>query len=118
GWKVVKVRSDNDVSATSGKPRAGYLAMLEDVRAGLADVIIAWHPDRLHRSVRELEDFIDLVQATGTKVVTVKAGEYDLSTHSGQMLARIVGAVARHEADALSARIKAKHRELALAGKP
>src|SRR5882724_1805720 len=48
------IYSDNDLSAYSGKPRPRYLAMLEDIRAGLIDVVLAWHTDRLHRSPGEL----------------------------------------------------------------
>jgi site-specific DNA recombinase len=70
----------------------------------------------LHRHPRELEDFIDLCQRTKTKIATV-SGDLDLSTHEGQLLARITGAVARKESDDKSRRIRRKHEELAAAGK-
>jgi hypothetical protein len=41
--------------------------------------VVTWHPDRLHRAPRELEDFVDLVEATGATVATVTAGDTDLS---------------------------------------
>lgn len=45
------------------------------------------------------------------------SGDLDLSTHEGQLLARITGAVARKESDDKSRRIRRKHEELAAAGK-
>lgn len=118
GWEVGEVFVDDDRSAYSGKPRPAYIAMLAAIKRGDVTAVVAWHPDRLHRSPRELEDFITLLDATGCRVATVQAGEYDLSTPSGRMTARVVGAVSRHESEHKSERLKAKHRELAEAGKP
>src|SRR4051812_26088343 len=63
GLTVVARFTDNDMSAYSGKPRPGYLAMLNAIDAGALDVVLAWHPDRLHRSPVELEGFITTVEA-------------------------------------------------------
>jgi DNA invertase Pin-like site-specific DNA recombinase len=117
GWTVVAEYTDNDISAYSGKRRPGYERLLDAVVAGEADVVVAWHPDRLHRSPRELERFIEAVEAAGVAVATVQAGDIDLSTPTGRMVARIVGATARHESEHKAERIKRKHRELALAGR-
>jgi site-specific DNA recombinase len=117
GWAVADVYSDNDRSAYSGKPRPGYARMLADVREGRIKGILAWHPDRLHRSTRELEDFIDLVEAHSVLVQTDRAGRYDLSTPAGRMQARIIGAVNRAESEHKADRIKRKHVEIAESGK-
>lgn len=113
GWTVGHVYTDNDVSAFSGKRRPQYVQMLDDVKAGTVDAIVAWHPDRLHRSPRELEDFIDLIETTGTTVATVTAGDYDLNTGDGRFMARVQGIVARKESEDKSRRLKRKHLELA-----
>lgn len=118
GWEIADIYVDNDVSAYSRKRRDGYMAMMDDVKLGEIDSIVAWHPDRLHRSPRELEDFIDVIESRGVRVQTVQAGEYDLSTAAGRMTARVVGAVARHESEHKSERIRRKHLELAASGKP
>jgi DNA invertase Pin-like site-specific DNA recombinase len=118
GWDVAAVHTDNDVSAYSGKRRHGYEQMLEQVKAGDADAIVSWHPDRLHRSPKELEAFIDLVEAHAVQVATVTAGAYDLTTADGRLQARIAGAVARHESEHKADRQRRKHEELARAGRP
>lgn len=117
GYEVAEVYADNDASAFSGKPRDGYLRLLQDVRARRIQVILAWHPDRLHRHPRELEDFVDLLEATGCVVHTCRAGEYDLATPNGRMVARITGATARYESEHKADRIRRKHLELATNGK-
>lgn len=99
GWTVVATHDDNDLSAYTGKPRPGYAALLADVRAGRVDAVLAWHEDRLHRSPRELEDYIDACEPRATQTRFVRAGELDLTTASGRMTARIRGAVARGEVE-------------------
>lgn len=118
GWTVAHTLIDDDLSAFSGKRRPAYEALLGLIGSGEIGAVIAWHPDRLHRSPRELERFIDLVQASGCKVATVKAGELDLSTASGRMTARVVGAVARHESEQKSERLRRQRAQAALAGRP
>jgi len=108
---------DNDISAFSGRHRPEYARMMAAVKAGEVGAIVAWDPDRLHRSPVELEDFITAVEASAVEVATVQAGTLDLSSAAGRMTARVVGAVARHESEHKSERLRAKHVELAEAGK-
>lgn len=98
GGEIVSEHVDNDMSAYSGKRRPAYQAMLERLEAGEGEGIIAWHPDRLHRSPLELEAFISVLERTGAAVVTVQGGDYDLSTATGRAMARTIGAWSRHEA--------------------
>ncbi len=116
GWSPVVVYEDNDVSAYSGKRRPSYQRLLDDIRVGAVERVVVWHPDRLHRSPRELEDFIDVIEASGCAVSTVTAGNYDLATPDGRLTARIVGSVARKESEDKSRRIRRKTLELAQAG--
>ena len=118
GWSVARVYTDNDVSAYRRRRRPGYEALLGAIKQGEVDGLVVWHNDRLHRHQRELEDFIDLVDATRIPVVTVTAGLFDLATASGKMTARILGAVARQESEHKAERQRAKHAELAAEGAP
>src|SRR3954447_24610749 len=117
GWSVVDVYCDNDLSAYSGKPRPEYRRMLRDLETGRVDVVLAWHSDRLHRSPKELEEFIDVCEGRGVAVETVKAGPVDLSTPAGRAVARTIGAWARYESEHKAERNRRKALELAQAGK-
>lgn len=116
GWEVVEVYVDNDVSAYSGKKRPGYEKMLADLDQGAATIVVAWHTDRLHRSPTELEKYIDLSERRGVSTHTVQAGELDLSTPTGRMTARILGAVARQESEHKGERVARARRQKALNG--
>src|SRR5918997_560280 len=117
GWSVVEVFTDNDLSAYRGKSRPAYRRMLDAIRAGRVDAVIAWHNDRLHRSPRELEEFIGTCEPRSVPTHCVKAGELDLTTASGRMTARITGAVARGEVEHMSERICAQKARATAEGK-
>ena len=70
-WTVTDVFEDNDISAYSGRRRPGYEQLLQHIRAGAVDVVVAWHTDRLHRSPTELEDYITACEARNVATITV-----------------------------------------------
>ncbi len=94
GWDVTHVLVDNDISAFSGKRRPGYEELLRLIAAGEIDRVVAWHTDRMHRRVRDLLDYVDLIEKTQVKTITVKAGDVDLSTANGITMAQIGGVIA------------------------
>lgn len=103
GWDIAGVYIDNDVSAYA-KVRPNYRRMLEDITAGRIDAIVAWAPDRIYRRLVDLEELIRLIDNRNVAIRTVKAGEFDLSTGLGKMIARILGSVAQGEGDIKSER--------------
>lgn len=117
GWKVVGHHSDNDLSAYSGKPRPGYKALLADLEADVADSVICWHTDRLHRRPVELEHYIGVCEAHGVVTRTVRAGDLDLSTPSGRMVARHLGTAARYEVEHMIERQQAAKLQAAASGR-
>jgi len=116
GATVVSIHTDNDISAYSGKPRPGYRALLADVRSGAVDAVLVWHTDRLHRSPRELEDYISACEPGNVATHTVKAGPLDLSTPSGRLVARQLGSVARYEVEHAVERMQRAKKRSAEAG--
>lgn len=118
GWTVVEVYIDNDVTAADRrKKRKNYIQMLEDVKSGHIDAIVSWHPDRVYRQPAELEDLIIVVEDHKTEIATVKAGDLDLSTPTGRLTARMLGAIAKYEVEHKQERILRKIEELVAAGK-
>ena len=117
GWTVRRVYTDNDISASSGARRPQYEAMMAALDAGEAGGLVAWHTDRLHRRPVELESFIDVCERRHVDVRTVRAGHVDLSTASGRMVARMLGAAARHETEHMSERQRRSKQQAAEAGR-
>lgn len=118
GWTVAETYIDNDISAYSGKPRPEYQRMLADLADGLIDGVLCYHMDRLTRRPKELEEFVEAVDAAGVKHVRFVAGHTDIGTGDGLMMARVMGAFASHESATKKRRMERKWEQDALEGKP
>jgi site-specific DNA recombinase len=117
GWTVVEKFSDNDVSASSTRPRPQYQRMLAAIEAREAEVVVAWHVDRLTRKLTELEALIELSSRTGVRIATV-TGDLDLTTDAGRLVGRILASVARGEVERKGARQKRAQQQAAQQGRP
>jgi DNA invertase Pin-like site-specific DNA recombinase len=106
GWDVVGTFTDEGRSAFTGAPRPAYDSLLEAVAAGLVDVVVAWHLDRLHRRPEELEPFLDRLERLGVSVATVVSGDVLVGTPAGRLHARVGVAVAAHELDLRRERVR------------
>lgn len=119
GFDVTEVIVDNDVSAfRSAHPRPGFERLMEMLSDREADAVVVYHADRLYRRTTDLERLVTAVESSGAQVHTVAAGDVDLSTASGRMVARMLGAAAQHESERMSERLRHKHDELARRGRP
>jgi DNA invertase Pin-like site-specific DNA recombinase len=116
GWDVVAVHTDNSISAYSDKVRPGWEQILGMVERGEIETIIAWHVDRMTRSMHELERLILLAEGHGVGVATA-TGDIDLTTDTGRMVARILAAVARQEVERKAARQKLANAQRAAQGR-
>ena len=117
GLVAVEVYVDNDISAFDGTYRPEYERMVDRLRQGRFSAVVTWDCDRLHRSTRELEDFIDILDVTDTALVTVTSGAVDLSSATGRMQARLRGSISRYESEHKTERVSAAHAGLADAGR-
>ncbi|QYG11515.1 recombinase family protein [Microbacterium sp. PAMC22086] len=108
GLTVTKVYSDNDISATNGKVRPEFEAMLK----AKPTAVIAWHQDRLLRLTRDLERVI----ALNVPVYTVTAGTLDLTTPAGRAVARTVAAWSQYEGEQKATRQVAANVQRAASG--
>ncbi|WJN62672.1 serine integrase [Streptomyces phage phiScoe10] len=114
---VVAVEADISISAYSGKERPAWRRVLGMVRAGEVDYVIAYHMDRMTRSMLDLEELIVLCEEHGVGIATA-VGDIDLTSDMGRMVARILAAVARAEVERKSARQKLANAQRAAEGKP
>lgn len=106
---------DNDVSASKGA-RPAFAKLLNAIRAGEVSTILVWHTDRLYRRVRDLVEIVELAEKHTLRVLTVKAGDLDLATPAGRMLAGMLGHAARYEVEQKGARQVAANMQRAAAG--
>ena len=115
-WDVARVYSDNDKSASNGKPRPGWTELLSALRDGQYDVLVCWHTDRLYRRLRDLVELVEIAEKRSLRIASVRATDLDLSTPAGRMLAGMLGTAARYEVEQKSARQVAANRARAQRG--
>jgi site-specific DNA recombinase len=118
GWTVADEYVDNDVSAFRGKVRPAYERMLDDIREGRRDAIIAYHQDRLTRRPMEWEQFVELCDQAGVQQLATVTSDINFGNDNGMLVARITAAVAANESARKSARIKRKIEQNVEQGKP
>lgn len=122
GWNVADVYVDNDIRASrikgKTKERPEYLRMVDDIKAGRINAVLAWDLDRAFRDPLEQEEFFLICELAGLHYVATIGDEVDIATGEGIMIARIKGAVNAEEVRKLSKRVTRKHQELAQNGKP
>lgn len=116
GWTIAAEFVDNDVSATSRKPRPQFSAMMARVDAGEFDVIAARHMDRLLRRLAELESTLERCQGAQVAIVTAADG-VDTSSDGGRLVARILSSVAQGEVERKGARQRSAAAQAASQGR-
>ena len=118
GWDVVSVIDDTiSASKVKASERPGWRKVLAMIEAGEVDVVVAYHLDRITRTMIDLEELILLAVDRGVGVATAN-GDIDLTTDTGRMVARILAAVARQEVERKGERQKDAAEQRANAGKP
>lgn len=117
GLLVVETVEDNNTSAYTRRARPGWKRVLDLVKSRQVEGILVWHTDRLYRHPSDLEEIIELVTDLNLTIYTVTAGEMDLNTATGRMVARLLGSVARNEVEHKAERQSRAHLELARQGR-
>lgn len=79
--------------------------------------MVAWHLDRITRTMLDLERLILLAVDRGVGIATA-TGDIDLTSDAGRMVARILAAVARAEVERKAERQKLGYRQKARSGRP
>jgi site-specific DNA recombinase len=101
-----QVYEDNDTSAYQARRRPAYRRLLQDVRDRRVSSVVAYNLDRLVRHPVDLEDLLEAADSAGLRQVRTAQGDLDLSTHDGQLQARILAAVAKKASDDTARRVK------------
>ena len=107
GWDVVEVYSDAGISgAKSRNGRPGLDSMLKDASRRKFDIVMAWAIDRLGRSLVDLLDTIQHLEACGVDLYLDQQA-IDTTTPMGKLVFQVTGAFAEFERSMIRQRIKA-----------
>jgi len=98
GLVVTHEFTDTMSASKENKKRPGWMSLLKAVEAGEISIIIAYAMDRITRSMRDLEDLIDLTKNHDVKILCV-SGHFNLASDQDRTMARIMTAIARGEVE-------------------
>jgi DNA invertase Pin-like site-specific DNA recombinase len=107
GWDVVEVYKDAGISGAKGRNgRPGLDSLLNDTTRRKFDVVMAWAIDRLGRSLSDLLDTIQHLEACCMDLYLDQQA-IDTTTPMGKLIFQITGAFAEFERTMIRQRIKA-----------
>lgn len=109
--------SDNSVSATSGRRRPQFEALLTAVERGEVEAIVAWSLDRLSRTARDRLKLVEVCRDAGVVIALVRGSDMDPTTPAGRLVLGVLGEVAQAETDIKSERQQRAQEQAAKAGR-
>ena len=115
GLKVVKVYTDDDRSAYSGKPRPAFEQMLSDLHR--YDAVVYWKTDRLVRRLTQFNRVLEACENGNVRLVSV-VDPIDTSTPILKGVAALMASMGEQESQNISTRVSRLHEDLAAKGRP
>lgn len=107
GWDVAEIYNDAGISGAKGRNgRPGLDTMLKDASRRKFDIVMAWAIDRLGRSLIDLLDTIQHLEACGVDLYLDQQA-IDTTTPMGRLVFQVTGAFAEFERTMIRQRIKA-----------
>jgi DNA invertase Pin-like site-specific DNA recombinase len=105
GWNVAGEYCDTGISgAKESRPELNRL--MADAKQLKFDLIAVWKLDRFGRSLKHLVMTLADLEALGITFVSLRDG-FDLSTPSGRLMFRIIGAMGEFERNLIRERVRA-----------
>ncbi|MBT3704716.1 recombinase family protein [Candidatus Peregrinibacteria bacterium] len=105
----MKVKNEDIIEEERSAKRSGnrskFTKLIEDIRKRKIDGLIAWHPDRLARNMKEAGEIIDLLDEEILKVLKFVAHHYE-NDYNGKMALGINFVIAKQYSDKLSVDVK------------
>ena len=104
-YKIFKVYQDAGISAKDMEHRPGFQQMMEDMRNGKINYIVAYKLDRVTRSVRDLELLIAELDKYGCYLICER-DDVNTSTANGRFFVRMLTVLSQLEIEVVSERTK------------
>ena len=104
-FEIYKVYKDAGISAKDMEHRPQFQKMLEDMKAGKINYIVAYKLDRVTRSVRDLETLISTLEQYHCYLICDR-DDVNTSTANGRFFVRMLTVLSQLEIEIVSERIK------------
>lgn len=104
-YEIYKVYKDAGISAKDMEHRPQFQKMLEDMKAGKINYIVAYKLDRVTRSVRDLEILISTLEQHNCYLICDR-DDVNTSTANGRFFVRMLTVLSQLEIEIVSERTK------------
>ena len=105
GYEVFKVYEDAGISAKDMEHRPAFQEMLQDMRNGKINYIVAYKLDRVTHSIRDLEELISQLEKYNCYLVCDR-DDVNTSTANGRFFVRMLTVLSQLEIEIVSERTK------------
>jgi DNA invertase Pin-like site-specific DNA recombinase len=105
GWQIVEEFTDQGVSG-SKESRPALNRLMSDACRRRFDAVLVWKIDRFGRSLTHLVNSLAELAALGVAFISLR-DNLDLSTPSGRLMFKIIGAMAEFERALIQERVRA-----------
>lgn len=105
GYELFKVYCDAGISAKDMKNRPKFQEMIKDIKDNKINYIVAYKLDRVTRSVRDLEELINLLEKYNCYLVCDR-DDVNTSTANGRFFVRMLTVLSQLEIEIVSERTK------------
>lgn len=117
GWDVTAIVREKHSAYMDEDDRPEWARVLDMMRAGEVDVVVAWKLDRITRQVKGLIDLMQVAKDSQVAVATTD-GQLDLTTKTGAAVATILVTIAQLEVEVKAERQMAANLQAAKRGDP
>ena len=117
GIVITRVECDNDISASNGKRRPGYEAIMAAAARREIDAVLVFQTSRFWRNRRERAEGIEILRRAGVSLIATRGPSLDMSTAYGRAMAGLLGEFDTMETEVKGERQKLAAEESARAGK-
>ena len=104
-FEIFKIYKDAGISAKNMKDRPAFQQMLEDMKTGKLNYIVAYKLDRVTRSVRDLEVLISTLEQYHCYLICDR-DDVNTSTANGRFFVRMLTVLSQLEIEIVSERTK------------
>jgi len=107
GWQLIDKKYSDGGFSGGTMDRPGLKSLLDDVKAGLVDIVVVYKIDRLSRSLPDFADLSKLFDQYRVSFVSVTQ-QIDTSTAAGRMMLNILMSFSQFEREMSADRIRDK----------
>jgi site-specific DNA recombinase len=107
GWVLINSSYDDGGFSGGSVERPAFQRLLEDIEAGLIDVVVVSKVDRFTRSLTDFARIMDVLDARGTSFVAVTQ-QFNTTTSMGRLTLNMLLSFAQFEREVIGERIREK----------